>query len=182
VNLGTDVSRAGQGQVVNAVLLVVERGPGRLAMAGFPTNTLSRRFTRTCRIIGFTMNALDSIRRSSVPALVAGLLLLTAGGCRSVPASTLERRDVQNFSASPLDVQGLRLVRVTGLAMHSALAVQRVETQTEDGAVRVRIEMALAKKDQTGSFDVVVLVPDSASKVEFGDERAVIWPPASGGK
>ena len=67
-------------------------------------------------------------------------------------------------------------MRVTGLAMHSALAVQRVETQTEDGAVHVRVVMALAKKDQTGSFDVVVLVPASATKVVFGDEQSVIWP------
>jgi hypothetical protein len=35
-NLGTDVSRTGQGQMVNAVMLLVERGPGRLAMAGSP--------------------------------------------------------------------------------------------------------------------------------------------------
>jgi len=56
-NLGTDVSRAGQGQVVNAVMLVVERGPGRLAMAGVPTNTLCRKTTRTCRIIRPAMTA-----------------------------------------------------------------------------------------------------------------------------
>jgi len=35
-NLGTDVSRAGQCQVVNAAMLGVERGPGRHAMAGSP--------------------------------------------------------------------------------------------------------------------------------------------------
>jgi hypothetical protein len=108
--------------------------------------------------------------------LAAGLQLLAAAGCRSATAAVLEQKDVQNFSVSAPEAPGLRLVRVTGLAMHSALAVERVETQTEAGTVRIRVVMALAKQDQAGTFDVVVQVPASVKQVGFGDERTVIWP------
>ena len=166
VGVGVDAPATREGRVA----------PERSALASGPTPVSAPGSTTTCRIIASTMTMLDSIRRICT-AMVVVLTCAAASGCRGVNATVLERRDVLNFTATPLDVQGVRLLRVAGLAMHSALTVQRVETLSEDGVVRVRVMMALARKDQSGSFDLVVLVPATVTKVEFGDERAVVWPP-----
>ena len=83
---------------------------------------------------------------------------------------------MQHLTVATLDATGEHFVHVSGLAMQSAMTVRRIETQTEDGAVRVRVLMTPAERDHTGSFSVVVHVPPTVRQVEFGDERDVVWP------
>jgi hypothetical protein len=105
------------------------------------------------------------------------LVVAAAAACRTVGGpTTLERRDVQHLTVETIDAAGEHFVHVSGVAMHSAMTVRRIETVTEDGTVRLRVLLAPAEKDQSGSFSVVVHVPATVRQVEFGDERDVVWP------
>ncbi len=117
------------------------------------------------------------MRQGSSSPLVLALALVAGAGCRTVGGpTTLERGNVQHLTVETVDAAGEHFVRISGLAMQSAMTVRRVETRTEDGIVRVRVLMTLAEQGRSGSFSVIVHVPPAIRQVEFGDEQAVVWP------
>ncbi len=83
---------------------------------------------------------------------------------------------MQHLTVETLDAGGEHFVHLSGLAGQSAMTVRRIETATEDGTVRVRVLVTPAEKDRSGSFSVIVHLPATVRRVEFGDERDVVWP------
>jgi hypothetical protein len=87
----------------------------------------------------------------------------------------LEAKDVQFFKVSVTEANSSTTLHLSGLAFHSALAVDKL-TQTQDGdTLRLTISLIPARPGLSGSFDYSVEIPTATSLVTFGDERKVIW-------
>ena len=106
--------------------------------------------------------------------LLSCMFLLAA--CAGVGAKTLELRDVQNFSMTETLQDGQWALRLSGLAFHSALAVERVETVRRADALVVKVLLSVETRGKTGQFDFVVDVPPGVERVLFGEEGRQIWP------
>lgn len=87
----------------------------------------------------------------------------------------LEAKDVQFFKVSAAEANSRTTLHLSGLAFHSALAVDKL-TQTQDGdTLRLTISLVPARPGLSGSFDYRVEIPTATSLVTFGDERKIIW-------
>lgn len=87
----------------------------------------------------------------------------------------LEYRDVQQFSMEEVH-RGHRIpLRLSGLAFHSALAVDGVEEVLEGEKLKVRVWLSLARKGLSGRFEFAVDVPVGVREVVFGDDGYPVW-------
>ena len=110
---------------------------------------------------------------------LCGLVLLLAGCGLAFKDLGASEKGVLPLS----DVQGL-IVRwrpsrgtltISGLAFHSALAVERMTTEREGKRLLVRVLLAPARRGLSGSFDYPVRVPPAVMEVAFGDNGHVVW-------
>jgi len=88
----------------------------------------------------------------------------------------LEYRDV--MSAKAVEMQhhpGLTVVRISGFSGNSAYCVKKITTQREGTSILVLVNLYLARRGATGSFEYDVPVPDSVNEVRFGQQKALIW-------
>jgi hypothetical protein len=76
-------------------------------------------------------------------------------------------------SCSSLSLQSE--VEISGLAFHSALAVERVETSLEGETMVVRVVLGPARKGLSGRFSYAAQVPATVTRVVFGKKGAEIW-------
>jgi hypothetical protein len=104
------------------------------------------------------------------------IYILGIGACAGLNAMTLEFKDVQSFSLSEDRNDGLLSLRISGLAFHSALAVERVETITKDDTIVVKVLLVPARSGLSGRFDHTVSVPSKIQRVVFGENGYQIWP------
>jgi hypothetical protein len=102
-------------------------------------------------------------------------LVVTLAGCAGVSGAILESRDTKDLAVESCATCQDQFVRISGLSMHSALAVQRVETLREGGSLRVLVYMALAKEGASGRFNVEVPVPPGVDQVLLGGEGVLVW-------
>lgn len=79
-----------------------------------------------------------------------------------------------------MDAHGGARVAVSGLAFHSALAVDRVTTPREGRAIVVLVHLVPARAGISGRFTVDVPVPPDVDEVLFGNERQLLWKPGVG--
>ncbi|WP_369931135.1 hypothetical protein [Xanthomonas sp. NCPPB 2632] len=87
----------------------------------------------------------------------------------------LEAKDVQFFKVSATEANSQMTLHLSGLAFHSALAVDKL-TQAQDGdTLRLTISLVPARPGLSGSFDYRVKISAATSLVTFGDEQKVIW-------
>jgi hypothetical protein len=106
--------------------------------------------------------------RGMLGALVP--LTLSLAAC-----TTLERRDTASFAVTERDEAGRHRLEIEGLAMHSALVVERIEQAIEGDVMAIKVVLVLTRPHLSGSFDFVVDVPDSVNSVVFGEQRVEIW-------
>jgi len=104
--------------------------------------------------------------------LIAAVLLTTA--CNAGDDMILEHKDVQLKVTEVPDRTPL-VLKISGLAFHSALAVEKITTKTEESSLIVYVQLTIARPGLSGRFEHELSVPDSVNEVRFGKERFVIW-------
>jgi hypothetical protein len=110
-----------------------------------------------------------------IAILFIAMALVAVSACAGGVPMNLEAKDVQFFKVIATSANSRTTLHLSGLAFHSALAVDQF-MQTQDGdALRLTISLVPARPGLSGSFDYVVEVPTSTSIVTFGDERKIIW-------
>jgi hypothetical protein len=103
------------------------------------------------------------------------LASIAVTACAGGAPMNLEAKDVQFFKVSAAEANSRTTLHLSGLAFHSALAVDKL-TQTQDGdTLRLTISLVPARPGLSGSFDYRVEIPTATSLVTFGDERKIIW-------
>jgi hypothetical protein len=109
----------------------------------------------------------------------AAFLLITTVAAWSLAARATETilayKDVQFFKIVELSARRPTTLQISGLAFHSALAVEKITTAIEAKALTVNVYLCLARPGLSGSFDYEFSVPDSVHEVRFGTEKTVIW-------
>jgi hypothetical protein len=101
--------------------------------------------------------------------LVAGALLAACGGDNEL---TLKLEDVQVFKAQQSRPGELLL---SGLAFHSALAVERIDIVRQEDAIQVNVMLVPAKAGMSGSFTYALPLDDKVDRVTFGDAETLVW-------
>ncbi len=86
----------------------------------------------------------------------------------------LELKDVQFFQAQQTS-SGPISIRLSGLAFHSSLAVREITTEQHDRTLQLFAHLMLATPGTSGDFDYSLIIPRSVTRVEFGNEKIVIW-------
>lgn len=104
------------------------------------------------------------------------LLLVITGtsACAQESAMILELKDVQSFQIKQINSSPVTIA-FSGLAFHSALAVQDITTFQENDSMQVLVHLTPAKEGLTGTFSDAVKVPGSVNTVSFGKNKVVIW-------
>jgi hypothetical protein len=97
--------------------------------------------------------------------------LLSFCGCGG--NKILELKDVQNFHV--VESPDKSALEVSGLAFHSALAVEGMTTERRGDDLTVELRLVLARKGLSGSFSYAVGVPVGVNRVLFGRDRKEIW-------
>lgn len=105
--------------------------------------------------------------------MIAAVLLTTA--CNAGDDMILEYKDVQSFKATPMPDRTPLVLKISGLAFHSAMSVEKITTRTEGSSLIVYVHLTLARPGLSGKFEYELPVPSSINEVRFGNEKAVIW-------
>jgi hypothetical protein len=87
----------------------------------------------------------------------------------------LAYRDVQFFKVVELPSQKTTAIEISGLAFHSALAVEKITTDIKGKSLMVEVYLCPARPGLSGSFDYELSIPDSVNEVRFGGEKFVVW-------
>jgi hypothetical protein len=87
----------------------------------------------------------------------------------------LEYRHTVGLKVEELHPAGSDVVRISGRAFHSALAVKKITCERDGSSIAVFVHLFVTRGGRTGSFVYDVPVPASVTEVRFGPERAVIW-------
>jgi hypothetical protein len=108
--------------------------------------------------------------------LTTAVTLASAEITRGVEMSTtLEYRAVAGFKAREIPGPARRL-KISGLAMHSALFVGRIESKIDGPVETVLVHLTpIGSAGMSGNFDYDVDIPPSVNEVRFGTEGTVIW-------
>lgn len=114
------------------------------------------------------------MRRFALTILM--MCCMGVGECSAMEVVKLEFKDVQNFSISESRKDGLLSLRLTGLAFHSSLAVERIEATTKNDTMIIKVLLVPARKGLSGHFDYTVDVPLGIRRVIFGEGGHQIWP------
>ena len=85
----------------------------------------------------------------------------------------LELKDVQNFQA--IEKRETSELQISGLAFHSALAVDKMTTERQGQDLIVELHLVRSRKGLSGSFNYTVAVPADVARVLFGKDRKEIW-------
>ncbi|MTH46427.1 hypothetical protein [Intestinirhabdus alba] len=108
--------------------------------------------------------------------LLLVLMVTLLPGCKE-QSLLLAKQDVINLTVNEAHgAGGKRRVTVSGLAAHSALAVERIEqVEQPAGSVALRVYLSPAGAGRTGQFSYTLTVPDTIKQITFGPARDVIW-------
>jgi hypothetical protein len=87
----------------------------------------------------------------------------------------LEHKDTQFLKVTELADRSPLALRVSGLAFHSGLAVDRITIQTRGSSLTIYVHLTPARAGLSGSFEHEVEIPTSVNEVQFGNSEVVIW-------
>ena len=104
---------------------------------------------------------------------ISSSLLLLAAHCGH--ATILEAKDTQSLKARQNFTSPGTAVELSGLAMHSALVAEGMETTIRGDTMNVRVKLGVAHSGGSGRFQYVVQVPDEVRRITFGEAEQVIW-------
>src|SRR5947207_3424183 len=107
-----------------------------------------------------------------VKITIAILLSLVCCSCDK-DTMILELKDVQNFQCT--EKQQATALQISGLAFHSALAIEKMTSKRRDQDLIIELHLVRARRDLSGSFDFNIPVPTGVTRVLFGKERREIW-------
>jgi hypothetical protein len=91
----------------------------------------------------------------------------------------LELEKVASFKLTETKCEGLRIIRVRGLAAYSSLACDKIVTQAKGSQLTIQIFLVPAHKGLSGSFDYAFILPSDVHCVSFGDCNHQIWTDSS---
>jgi len=111
-------------------------------------------------------------RLHNVAACLVSLALIA---CSGAPPMVLEAKDVQSFKTSVSDVRGGLRLTISGLAFHSALAVERLDQEKNSNTLHLAIILVPARPGLSGTFEYAIEVPPTVTRITFGNARTVIW-------
>ena len=103
--------------------------------------------------------------------LVAFLIAACAEGSEMI----LESRDVQFFKVVETTSSPSTLLKISGLAFHSSLAISEMASKIESDSLTILIHLVPVKKGSSGNFSYEIAVPIGVNVVRFGNEAVVIW-------
>lgn len=103
------------------------------------------------------------------------LLSVAALGCAGGQSMILEAKDVQFFKTSVSYVGGDTRLKISGLAFHSALAVETLQQKEEAETLHLLITLVPARPGLSGTFNYTIEVPPEVTHVTFGTSETVIW-------
>jgi hypothetical protein len=98
----------------------------------------------------------------------------------SADSMILDYKDVQFFKVQETERGSSIMLELSGLAFHSSLTVESIETQDEDGCIIVLVHLTLARSGLTGNCDDTCDVPENVNCVYFGTSKQLIWKRSSG--
>ncbi len=115
------------------------------------------------------------LRHLSLPGAL--LMAMTTSGlsCAQGKNMILEAKDVQFFKAVELPTQPVVSLRLSGLAFHSALAVEQCTTITEGDSLVVLVHLVRARAGMSGNFECTCPIPPNINTVKFGNARTPVW-------
>jgi hypothetical protein len=106
---------------------------------------------------------------------LALFLSIVAVACAQGQPVILESKDVQFFKVFAYKVEGNARLHLSGLAFHSALAVEKLEQEESGEVLHLKVVLVPAKKGLSGTFDYTVDIPSTVAYVAFGNSETVIW-------
>jgi hypothetical protein len=87
----------------------------------------------------------------------------------------LESKDVQFFKVVEAVSSPSPILKISGLAFHSSLAVSEMASKLENESLVILIHLVPVKKGLSGNFSYDISVPSGVNEVRFGNEAVVIW-------
>lgn len=103
------------------------------------------------------------------------ILVAVTASCIAKNDMVLDYKDTQFFKIEELNKKIPYKLKISGLAFHSALAVNEIKTKVHGSLLTVYVQLVQAKPGLSGSFDYELVVPESVSEVRFGNSEFVIW-------
>jgi hypothetical protein len=100
-------------------------------------------------------------------------LALVFVGCDD-EARVLQLKDVQFFKMDQKSSSPLRF-EMSGLAFHSALAVEKILARQVGTNLTVKVYLTRARGDLSGRFKYEFEIPEAVTRVLFGTSRDVVW-------
>jgi len=87
----------------------------------------------------------------------------------------LETNDVASLKVIDTGSNKSTHLKISGLALHSALTVKDITTEKEMDSMNIFVHLVPAKKGLSGSFVFETDVPQDIDIVRFGKFKVVIW-------
>lgn len=106
---------------------------------------------------------------------ICAILILLMMSCTYGCTMLLECKDVFSFEVHETQSKPIVTLDISGLAMHSSWAVEKIKTKTEDKSLSVLVYLTLARPGLSGSFIYNFDVPGHVDSVTFGPDRCLIW-------
>jgi hypothetical protein len=104
-------------------------------------------------------------------------MLTTSCGAGDV---VLEARDVQFFHVIEAKSPQAIDLQLSGLAMHSSMAVERTTTLQQRDSLAVMVHLTAARAGTSGTFAYTLPIPTGVNTVSFGNARVIIWQRGAG--
>jgi hypothetical protein len=89
-------------------------------------------------------------------------------------ARVLQLKDVQFFKMTQISSSPPKF-EMSGLAFHSALAVEKVLARQAGTNLIVKAYLTRARDDLSGRFNYKFMIPESVTRVLFGTSGDVVW-------
>jgi hypothetical protein len=87
-----------------------------------------------------------------------------------------EYSDINNFQTSIKEENEIEILTFSGLCMHSAYVVKKIEYETKKDVLHIIVFLSwVDKKGKSGSFNESVVIPSDINVVVFGKNKKTIW-------
>lgn len=90
-----------------------------------------------------------------------------------------ESKDVRFDELKVTSSSNGRILHMSGLVFHSALAVSDVKSRQSGSSIIVEVKLSPAKSGMSGHFEADIPLKPDTSRVLFGRELASVWEPAA---
>ncbi|MCL4678970.1 MAG: hypothetical protein KJ017_10325 [Alphaproteobacteria bacterium] len=97
----------------------------------------------------------------------------------STGKTILELKDTQFYSAVQTG-QSPATIQLSGLALHSSLAVGNISSTENGDTTQILINLVPARAGLSGRFEYTYVVPHHVNTVTYGRENTPIWNRADG--